>query len=124
MMSLEEEALKNSSASRSEGRRTERPPRTFDRFVRVVATLMLVGILTVIYWIPLELMDGYIASAFVLAILTILGAGVASRLYHLRVRVQALEAILDDEIRRKELPAAPSSQTVAAPALEEIQKQP
>ena len=123
-MSLEDEALKDAGTPQSRAPSPTRPPRTFDRFIRVIATLLLVGILTVMYWIPLELMNGYIAAALVLAVLTILGAGLASRLYHLRVRVQALEAVLDDEDRRREHHPPTQPEIPAKPPLEEIQNQP
>ncbi len=129
-MSLEEEALRNAGTHPVARSKEAKPPSTFDRLVRFVATVLLLGLLTVVYWVPMALMDGYFAAAFVLAVLTMLGAGVASRLYHLRVRVQALEAVLDDEDRRAPtspvplttgVPSAPTSQPGT---LEEIQNKP
>jgi hypothetical protein len=123
-MSLEADAMKDAPPISVPSRR---PPRTFDRLVRVVATLLLFAMLSVVYWIPMQLLGGF-AAAIVLAALTMVGAGVASRLYHLRIRVSALEAALDDADRR-----APSAEPAAAldaearheqNRLEEVQKEP
>lgn len=65
----------------------------FDGLVRVVATLLLLVILTVALWVPVELVGSF-GTAFVLAGLTLLGAAMASRLYHLRIRVEAIERTL------------------------------
>lgn len=123
-MSLEEEALRNAGTNTVPRSREPKPPRTFDRFVRGVATLLLLGLLTVVYWVPMALMEGYFAAAFVLAVLTMLGAGVASRLYHLRVRVQALEAVLDDQDQRAPTAPAPPTPTPQLGRSEEVQHKP
>lgn len=121
-MSLEEEALRAGNVG---PKPKPRPPRTWDRFVRFIATVVLLGILTVVYWIPMELLGGF-AAAIVLAVLTMVGAGVASRLYHLRIRVEALEAVLDDRDHLPKPAAAPAPATRPEPPrpLEEVEKQP
>ena len=122
-MSLEEEALRAGNVG---PKPAPRPPRTWDRVVRFIATVLLLGVLSVVYWIPMELL-GVFAAAIVLAALTMLGAGVASRLYHLRIRVEALEAVLDDQDHLPKAstpPPAPSPSVPEPPRLEEVEKQP
>ena len=123
-MSLEDEALRDAPVRA--GRAA--PARTFDRFVRSVATVLLLGVLTAVYWVPMQLLGG-LASAIVLAALTMLGAGLASRLYHLRIRVQALESVLNGHDRPSPSPpmqVATQPSAVSAtgtPTSKEIQEQ-
>lgn len=119
-MSLEEEAMKGGNVG---PRRNMKPPTRWDWFVRAIATALLLAILTVVYWIPMELLGGF-AAALVLAALTMLGAGVASRLYHLRIRVDALEAVLDDRDHLPKTPTPPAPSAAEPSRLEEVEKQP
>src|SRR5688500_14589632 len=97
------------------GTTTRRPATRFDGLVRVVATILLLIILTVALWVPVELVGSF-GTAFVLAGLTLLGAAMASRLYHLRIRVDAIERTLDEP---RPAPAAPTAAPPPPPRLEE-----
>jgi hypothetical protein len=87
-MSLEAESLKSRAPT---FRPTPRPPTAFDRFTRLIALLVLIAALTFVYWVPFQLV-GATGAALVLAILTIVGARLASRVYELRKRLDAIEA--------------------------------
>lgn len=115
-MSLEEEALKSAPPR---GPRAERPPTAFDRLLRFAAALLLLGVLSVVYWIPMALVGGS-AAAIVLAVLTMLGAAVASRLYHLRNRVTTLEGLLETHTAPRPIDG---SREELQP-LEEVEKKP
>jgi hypothetical protein len=122
-MSLEDEALKGSTVTT---RSAPQKPRPFDWAVRVIATILLFGVLTVVYWVPMQLLGGF-ASALVLAALTMVGAAVASRLYHLRIRVETLETLLEGHDHAlKDVPAVDTTMPKRHEQnrLEEIQKEP
>jgi hypothetical protein len=69
----------------------------FDRLARIIALLALVVILTVIYWIPLGLLQSELAVPAVLAILTLVLINMGSRLHSLRQRVEELQAAPEPE---------------------------
>lgn len=71
--------------------RASRRPTTWDRLARLIALAMLVVILTVVYWVPFQLVGAWGAAA-VLAILTLSVVSMASRMWALRRRVEALES--------------------------------
>lgn len=70
--------------------RPPRAPSAWDRVARWLALFLLIAILTVVYWVPFQLV-GVWGAAVAMAMLTIGFVALSSRVWALRKRVVALE---------------------------------
>lgn len=95
-MSLEEEAERQRAGPPPEKRTTVRMPKAWDRLFRVVALIILIGVIFASLYVPVWLIPYPWGVMAVLAPMVLGLVAIGGRLHELRVRVDTLEERLDN----------------------------